>query len=120
MVQRTRRPHNWCPATESTQNFPKFPNKILPTTVVGSYVQPDWLVDRHMLKSIVPPRVRARDIWKIPPDQLEDAQDAATLTAIHDMERAGIDIITDGEIRRKSYSNRFATALDGIDLDNPA
>ena len=95
-------------------------NKILPTTVVGSYVQPDWLVDRHMLKSMVPPRVRARDIWKIPPDQLKDAQDAATLTAIHDMERAGIDIITDGEIRRESYSNRFATALDGIDLDNPA
>lgn len=93
---------------------------ILPTTVVGSYVQPDWLVDRDMLKAIVPPRVRARDIWRIAPDNLEEAQDAATLAAIHDMERAGIDIITDGEIRRESYSNRFATALDGIDIDNPA
>lgn len=93
---------------------------LLPTTVVGSYVQPDWLVDRAMLKAIVPPRVRARDIWKIDEDQLEDAQNAATLAAIHDMERAGIDIITDGEIRRESYSNRFATALDGIDVDNPA
>ena len=95
-------------------------NHLLPTTVVGSYVQPDWLVDRDMLRSMVPPRVRAREIWKIPQDQLEDAQDAATLAAIHDMERAGIDIITDGEIRRESYSNRFATALSGIDLDNPA
>jgi 5-methyltetrahydropteroyltriglutamate--homocysteine methyltransferase len=93
---------------------------ILPTTVVGSYVQPDWLVDRTMLKAIVPPRVRARDIWRIDPDNLEEAQDAATLAAIHDMERAGIDIITDGEIRRESYSNRFATALDGVDIDNPA
>jgi len=93
---------------------------LLPTTVVGSYVQPDWLVDRDMLRSMVPPRVRAAEIWKIPPDQLEDAQDAATLAAIHDMERAGIDVITDGEIRRESYSNRFATALSGIDLDNPA
>ena len=95
-------------------------DRLLPTTVVGSYVQPDWLVDRDMLRSMVPPRVRAREIWKIPQDQLEDAQDAATLAAIHDMERAGIDIITDGEIRRESYSNRFATALSGIDLDNPA
>lgn len=95
-------------------------DKILPTTVVGSYVQPDWLVDRDMLRAMVPPRVRARDIWKIPADQLEDAQDAATLAAIHDMERAGIDVITDGEIRRESYSNRFATALSGVDIDNPA
>lgn len=95
-------------------------NRLLPTTVVGSYVQPDWLVDRNMLKAIVPPRVRAKDIWRIEADQLEDAQDAATLAAIHDMERAGIDVITDGEIRRESYSNRFATALDGVDIDNPA
>ena len=95
-------------------------DQLLPTTVVGSYVQPDWLVDRNMLKAIVPPRVRARDIWKIAPENLEEAQDAATLAAIHDMERAGIDIITDGEIRRESYSNRLATALDGIDIDNPA
>ncbi len=93
---------------------------LLPTTVVGSYVQPDWLVDREMLKAIVPPRVRAHDIWRIDADQLEEAQDAATLAAIHDMERAGIDVITDGEIRRESYSNRFATALDGVDVDNPA
>ena len=94
--------------------------QLLPTTVVGSYVQPDWLVDRNMLKAIVPPRVRARDIWRVAPENLEEAQDAATLAAIHDMERAGIDIITDGEIRRESYSNRFATALEGVDIDNPA
>ncbi len=93
---------------------------LLPTTVVGSYVQPDWLVDRTMLKAIVPPRVRATEIWRIAPDRLEEAQDAATLAAIHDMEQAGIDIITDGEIRRESYSNRFATALAGVDIDNPA
>ena len=77
-------------------------DRILPTTVVGSYVQPDWLVDRDMLKAIVPPRVRARDIWRVAPENLDVAQDAATLAAIHDMERAGIDIITDGEIRRES------------------
>ncbi len=91
---------------------------LLPTTVVGSYVQPDWLVDRKNLKSRLPPRVRAREIWKIPEEQLEEAQDAATLAAIRDMERAGVDIITDGEIRRESYSNRFATALSGIDTKN--
>ena len=95
-------------------------DRILPTTVVGSYVQPDWLVDRDMLKAIVPPRIRAHDIWRIATEHLEEAQDAATLAAIHDMERAGIDVITDGEIRRESYSNRFATALDGVDIDNPA
>lgn len=95
-------------------------SRLLPTTVVGSYTQPGWLVDLGMLRSIVPPRIRARDIWKIEADRLEEAQDAATLAAIHDMERAGIDIITDGEIRRESYSNRFATALDGVDIDNPA
>lgn len=92
----------------------------LQTTVVGSYVQPGWLVDKDMLHAIVPPRVRARDIWRVDPDELENAQDAATLAAIRDMEQAGIDIITDGEIRRESYSNRFATALEGIDIDNPA
>ena len=91
----------------------------LPTTVVGSWVQPDWLVDRSNLKSRLPPRVRAKEIWKIAPEHLEEAQDAATLLAIHDMEVAGIDIVTDGEIRRESYSNRFATALEGIDEDNP-
>lgn len=92
----------------------------LPTTVVGSYPQPDWLVDREKLKARLPPRVRARDIWRVPEPYLEQAQDDATLVAVRDMERAGIDIVTDGEIRRESYSNRFATALDGIDLDDPA
>ena len=94
-------------------------NTVLPTTVVGSYVQPDWLVDRDNLKGRLPPRVRALEMWKIPEAELEEAQDTATLAAIHDMEHAGIDIITDGEIRRESYSNRFATALGGIDIDNP-
>ena len=92
---------------------------LLPTTVVGSYPQPDWLVDRHMLGSRLPPRVRAKEIWRVAPAFLEQAQDDATVVAIRDMERAGIDIVTDGEIRRESYSNRFATALEGMDLDNP-
>jgi 5-methyltetrahydropteroyltriglutamate--homocysteine methyltransferase len=92
---------------------------VLPTTVVGSYPQPDWLVDRKMLGSRLPPRTRALEIWRVAPDLLEHAQDDATLVAIRDMERAGIDIVSDGEIRRESYSNRFATALDGMDLDNP-
>jgi hypothetical protein len=92
---------------------------LLPTTVVGSYVQPGWLVDRGNLGARLPPRVRARELWKIPETDLEDAQDAATLMAIRDMERAGVDIVSDGEIRRESYSNRFATALDGIDVDHP-
>ena len=91
--------------------------KLLPTTVVGSYPQPDWLVNREMLSKSVP-RVRM-DIWRIPEPLLEQAQDDATIVAIRDMERAGIDIITDGEIRRESYSNRFATALEGIDTANP-
>jgi len=89
------------------------------TTVVGSYPQPDWLVDRAMLGSRLPPRTRALEIWRVAGEFLEQAQDDATVLAIRDMERAGIDIITDGEIRRESYSNRFATALDGMDLDNP-
>ncbi len=92
---------------------------ILPTTVVGSYPQPDWLVDRRMLGSRLPPRTRALEIWRVGPEFLEQAQDDATIVAIRDMERAGIDIITDGEVRRESYSNRFATALEGMDLDNP-
>jgi 5-methyltetrahydropteroyltriglutamate--homocysteine methyltransferase len=83
---------------------------IIPTTVVGSYPQPDWLVDRDNLRSRLPPRVRVRELWRIPEPFLEQAQDDATIVAIRDMERAGIDIITDGEIRRESYSNRFATA----------
>ena len=93
--------------------------QLLPTTVVGSYVQPEWLVDRANLKKRLPPRVRAREIWRIDEAHLEEAQDAATLAAIRDMERAGVDIVTDGEIRRESYSNRFATALSGIDNENP-
>jgi 5-methyltetrahydropteroyltriglutamate--homocysteine methyltransferase len=93
--------------------------KLLPTTVVGSYVQPEWLVDRNNLKGRLPPRVRAREMWRIDPEFLEDAQNDATLLAIRDMERAGIDILTDGEVRRESYSNRVATALGGIDIDNP-
>jgi 5-methyltetrahydropteroyltriglutamate--homocysteine methyltransferase len=94
-------------------------SRLLPTTVVGSYPQPDWLVDRKMLGSRLPPRTRAFEIWRVGADFLEQAQDDATIVAIRDMERAGIDIITDGEVRRESYSNRFATALEGMDLDNP-
>jgi len=90
------------------------------TTVIGSYPQPEWLVDRKNLQNRLPPRVRAREIWSIPEPLLQQAQDDATLLAIRDMERAGVDIISDGEIRRESYSNRFVTALDGMDLDNPA
>jgi 5-methyltetrahydropteroyltriglutamate--homocysteine methyltransferase len=95
------------------------PRHLLPTTVVGSYPQPDWLVDRAMLSKSVP-RTRMTEMWRIPEVYLEQAQDDATVVAIRDMERAGIDIVTDGEIRRESYSNRFATALDGIDAENPA
>ena len=94
-------------------------DKLLPTTLVGSYVQPEWLVDRSNLKGRLPPRVRAREMWRIDTEFLEDAQNDATLLAIRDMERAGIDILTDGEVRRESYSNRVATALGGIDIDNP-
>jgi 5-methyltetrahydropteroyltriglutamate--homocysteine methyltransferase len=95
------------------------PKHLLPTTVVGSYPQPEWLVDRAMLSKSVP-RTRMREIWRVAEERLEQAQDDATIVAIRDMERAGIDIVTDGEIRRESYSNRFATALDGVDVDNPA
>ena len=91
---------------------------LLQTTVVGSYPQPDWLVNREMLSKMVP-RTRVRELWRVPESFLEQAQDDATLLAIRDMERAGIDIVTDGEMRRESYSNRFATALDGIDDENP-
>jgi 5-methyltetrahydropteroyltriglutamate--homocysteine methyltransferase len=92
---------------------------ILPTTLVGSYPQPDWLIDRAKLAGRFPPRVRAKELWLIGPEWLEQAQDDATLLAIRDQERAGLDIVTDGEMRRESYSNRFATALDGVDIDNP-
>jgi 5-methyltetrahydropteroyltriglutamate--homocysteine methyltransferase len=91
----------------------------LVTTVVGSYPQPDWLIDRERLGDRLPPRVRARELWRVADEHLEEAQDDATRLAVQDMERAGVDVITDGEMRRESYSNRFATALDGIDLDNP-
>jgi 5-methyltetrahydropteroyltriglutamate--homocysteine methyltransferase len=94
-------------------------NTLLPTTLVGSYPQPDWLIDRGKLLKQMPPRVRARELWRIDPQFLEQAQDDATLIAIRDQERAGLDIVTDGEMRRESYSNRFATALDGVDIDNP-
>jgi len=96
------------------------PEVLLPTTVVGSYPQPDWLVDREMMLANIVPRVRLRQMWRVPEPYLEQAQDDATLVAIRDMERAGIDIITDGEIRRESYSNRFSNALEGIDTDKPA
>src|SRR5216110_2800118 len=92
---------------------------LLPTTVVGSYPQPDWLVDKDVLKSQTVPRVRLTQMWRVNEPFLEQAQDDATLIAIRDMERAGIDIITDGEMRRESYSNRFATALQGIDIETP-
>jgi 5-methyltetrahydropteroyltriglutamate--homocysteine methyltransferase len=92
---------------------------ILPTTLVGSYPQPDWLIDRRQLAADMPPRVRRASLWRVPPEHLEQAQDDATVLAILDQERAGIDIVSDGEMRRESYSNRFATALDGLDLDRP-
>jgi 5-methyltetrahydropteroyltriglutamate--homocysteine methyltransferase len=92
---------------------------LLPTSLVGSYPQPDWLIDRERLAGRFPPRVRARELWRVAPEYVEQAQDDATLLAIRDQERAGLDIITDGEMRRESYSNRFANALDGVDLDNP-
>jgi 5-methyltetrahydropteroyltriglutamate--homocysteine methyltransferase len=92
---------------------------LFPTTLVGSYPQPEWLIDRKKLAGRFPPRVRARELWRIPEPYLEEAWQDATLLAIRAQEAAGLDIITDGEMRRESYSNRFATALDGVDLDNP-
>jgi 5-methyltetrahydropteroyltriglutamate--homocysteine methyltransferase len=94
-------------------------NRLLPTTLVGSYAQPDWLIDREKLAGRFPPRVRAKELWRVAPEYLEAAQDDATLLAIRVQEQAGLDIITDGEMRRESYSNRFATALEGVDIDNP-
>jgi 5-methyltetrahydropteroyltriglutamate--homocysteine methyltransferase len=92
---------------------------LFPTTLVGSYPQPEWLIDRAKLAGRFPPRVRARELWRIPAPHLAEAQDDATLLAIRAQEQAGLDIVTDGEIRRESYSNRFATALEGVDIDNP-
>jgi 5-methyltetrahydropteroyltriglutamate--homocysteine methyltransferase len=92
---------------------------LFPTSLVGSYPQPDWLIDREKLAGRFPPRVRALELWRVDPAYLEEAQQDATLLAIKAQEDAGLDVITDGEIRRESYSNRFATALDGVDIDNP-
>ncbi|WP_133907885.1 5-methyltetrahydropteroyltriglutamate--homocysteine methyltransferase [Actinophytocola oryzae] len=92
---------------------------LLPTSLVGSYAQPEWLIDRAKLAGRFPPRVRAKELWRVAPELLAQAQDDATLLAIRAQEQAGLDIITDGEIRRESYSNHFATALEGVDLDNP-
>jgi 5-methyltetrahydropteroyltriglutamate--homocysteine methyltransferase len=92
--------------------------KLFPTSLVGSYPQPEWLIDRAKLAGRFPPRVRAKELWRVAPEFLDQAQDDATLIAIRDQERAGLDIITDGEMRRESYSNRFATALDGVDMEN--
>jgi 5-methyltetrahydropteroyltriglutamate--homocysteine methyltransferase len=92
---------------------------LFPTTLVGSYPQPEWLIDRKRLAGRFPPRVRAKELWRIPEPFLVEAQEDATLLAIRAQENAGLDIVTDGEIRRESYSNRFATALEGVDIDNP-
>ena len=92
---------------------------LLPTTLVGSLPQPEWLIDRQKLGSRLPPRVRLTELWRVAPELLEQAQDDATILAIRAQERAGLDILTDGEMRRESYSNRFATALEGVDIDNP-
>ncbi len=92
---------------------------LFPTTLVGSYPQPDWLIDRESLAKRFPPRVRLRELWRVPEQYLQQAQDDATILAIKAQEEAGIDIVTDGEMRRESYSNRFATALEGVDIDNP-
>lgn len=92
---------------------------LLPTSLVGSFAQPDWLIDRSRLAGRLPPRVRAKELWRVAPELLAEAQDDATVAAIRTQEEAGLDILTDGEIRRESYSNHFATALDGVDVDNP-
>src|SRR6185295_15383091 len=93
---------------------------MLLTSLVGSYSQPEWLIDRQKLAGRFPPRTRAKELWRVAPEFLDEAQNDATLLAIRDQERAGLDIVTDGECRRESYSNRFATALEGMDSDNPA
>ena len=91
---------------------------LLPTSLVGSYAQPDWLIDREKLAGRFPPRTRVKELWRVPEQYLEQAWDDATVYAIAEQERAGLDIVTDGEMRRESYSNRFATSLDGVDMDN--
>ena len=112
-------PERRCQHKRTRRSIMNMPKHLLPTTVVGSYPQPEWLVDRATPSKSVP-RTRMHAMWRLPEVHLEEAQDDATIVAIRDMERAGIDIVTDGEIRRESYSNRFATALEGIDIDNPA
>src|SRR5262245_12142609 len=92
---------------------------LLPTTLVGSYPQPEWLIDRGRLGSRFPPRVRAQELWRVPAALIGEAQDDAVKIAVRSQERAGLDIVTDGEARRESYSNVFATALEGIDIKNP-
>jgi 5-methyltetrahydropteroyltriglutamate--homocysteine methyltransferase len=92
---------------------------LLPASLVGSYAQPEWLIDRAKLAGRFPPRVRARELWRVAPEHLAEAQDDATVLAIRAQERAGLDLVTDGEARRESYSNHFATALDGVDVDRP-
>src|ERR1019366_4866287 len=92
---------------------------IFPPSLVGSYPLPDWLIDRERLRHRFPPRVRATELWRVPPAHLGEARQGAALFPIRAQELAGLDIVTDGEIRRESYSNRFATALDGVDIDNP-
>jgi len=118
----TAAPHtidNRLPIHETRGSSMVMAGTLFPTTVVGSYPQPEWLIDRSLLASNTPPRVRMRQLWRVAPELLEQAQDDATLIAIRDQERAGIDILSDGEMRRESYFNRFATALDGIDVDHP-
>src|SRR6476659_5804542 len=102
-----------------TSESDAMPLPLLPTSLVGSFAQPDWLIDRERLAGRFPPRVRARELWRPAAPYLQEAQDDATLLAIRAQEEAGLDIITDGEMRRESYSNRFATALEGVDIDNP-
>src|SRR6201989_1196009 len=98
---------------------PSSATPVLPTSLVGSYAQPDWLIARAKLAGRFPPRVRAKELWRVEPEHLAQAQDDATMLAVRAQEEAGLDIITDGEMRRESYSNHFATALEGVDLDNP-
>src|SRR4051794_2825151 len=100
-----------------TENLDRLP--ILPTSLVGSYAQPDWLIDRAKLAGRFPPRVRALELWRVDPEHLSQAQDDATVLAVRAQEEAGLDIITDGEMRRESYSNHVAAAVEGVDIDNP-
>ena len=119
-MSRTARPASISSSRQRCRRTITYPTHVIPTTLVGSYPQPEWLLDREALRRRRVPRVHARELWRVPSDLLEQAQDDATVLAIRDMERAGIDILTDGEIRRESYSNRFALSLEGIDAERPA